>query len=82
MSVNSDTTRLAPSQREVFRVLRESDDELKRGEITEQADRMSDRAVGRALEKLLRDGLIQKRVVDPRGWYGYCLARENRGEDA
>lgn len=76
---DAESLQLGPSQREVYRILVEDGGKLRSGQIAERADRMTDRAVRRALDRLQEDDLVEVHEVEThRGWHRYSAV--NRGE--
>lgn len=72
-----DELRLGPSQREVVRVLDEADDWVHRKHILENADRMTNQAVGRVLDTLKERDIVVSKESDKRpDWHVYALARD------
>jgi len=73
----TDDLRLGPTQREIYDVLEESDDEMFVGDVAEEIDAISNKATYEGLRKLREKGHVSARESDDeRGWFLYSIESE------
>ncbi|RQG93755.1 hypothetical protein [Natrarchaeobius oligotrophus] len=70
---------LGPTQRQVYEILFEADEELRLGEIAERTDELNEKQASRALNALTdRNHVSARDYGDPRGWYRYSINTGDR----